>query len=72
MEKFPKEPSPENLENEILKLLEELDSRRDVYDNLSLVEQDEWYAVEMEARVAKNREAAKTHLKEFLKYLKQT
>ncbi len=72
MEKFPKPKSPEDIERidaEIEGLLQELDDYSDLYDKLPEL-QDQWYEVEMEAKVAKDRAAAKAHLEEFVSLLK--
>ena len=66
MEKFPSEPTPEEIDAEIEKLLQTLDEYGDLYNKLSLELQDQWYDAEMEAKVGKDRGAAKTHLEKFL------
>ncbi len=71
MEEFPKEPSPENVEEGIRKLFDTLYSgyAGEAYNQLTPELQEQWYEVEMEAEVSGDREAAKTHLEEFLKVL---
>ncbi|MDP3999797.1 MAG: hypothetical protein Q8P76_04405 [bacterium] len=71
MEQFPQAPSPENLESEIEKLLEQMETFADLYTELSPEDQDAWYDAEMEAKVGKDRAAAKEHLQKFLDYLKK-
>ncbi|MBU0648810.1 hypothetical protein KJ969_01735 [Patescibacteria group bacterium] len=66
-EKPSPEQSPENIDSEIEKLLEIFDSFD--FNEFSEQVQDRWYDVEMEARVAKDRETAKAHLEEFLAVL---
>lgn len=63
------EPTIENVDSVIEGLLEELDSYAELWDEHPEL-QEQWYWVDMEARVSKDREAAKVHLEEFLKVLK--
>jgi len=66
-----KPTSPENIENQIEQLLSELDNYaldqfpEEAQDQLS----EEWYDAEMEAKVAKNREQALEHLRQFVNKL---
>lgn len=75
MENFKKseqEPSFENIEKidaEIKELLESLDSFDFNFFGPEI--QEEWYWVEQEANVAKDRIAAKTHLEQFVEKLKK-
>ena len=71
MEKFPKEPTPENIDSAIEKLLETLESYAELYNELGPILQDLWYDVEMEAKVGKDRQIAKVHLEEFLGVLEK-
>ena len=66
MEKLPQEPSPEIIDQEIIQLLEKLDTLTDLYSP-ELAEQ--WWAVENEARVAEDRKIAKQSLEDFIKFL---
>lgn len=74
MENFNKgeqEPSFEDIEKidaEIKELLESLDNFD--FESFSAEIQEEWYWVEQEANVAKDRATAKTHLKQFIEKLK--
>lgn len=70
MEQFPKEPNPENIETEIERLLDALHNKAELYDKFPEI-QREWYDVEMEAEVAKDRKTAKEHLEEFIKKLEE-
>lgn len=69
-----KPPSPEDIENQIEELLNELDNYaldqfpEEVQDQLA----DEWYDAEMEARVGKDRDQALEHLRQFVDKLKET
>ena len=63
------EPTFENVDSIIEGLLEELDGYAELLDGHPEL-QEQWYWAEMEARVSKDREAAKVHLEEFLKILK--
>lgn len=66
------EPSFENIEKidaEIKELLESLDNFD--FESFSLEIQEEWYWVEQEANVAKDRIAAKTHFEQFIEKLKK-
>lgn len=71
MEEFPQEPSPEDVDREIEKLLEVLYSEEysDMYHDFPEL-QEEWYWVEQEANIALDRAAAKEHLEEFIEKLK--
>lgn len=60
----------ENIEQEIEKLLGELYGFAEKYENLETELQSEWYDVEMEAEVGKDREKAKVNLQEFIVKLK--
>lgn len=71
MEKPPKEPSPENIDLVIKKLLEILESYNELFNELSPELQDQWYDAEMEAKVGKDRLAATIHLQQFLKTLEK-
>lgn len=62
------EPSLENIDAVIDGLIEELDSYAGLWDEHPELH-DQWYWAEMEARVGKDRQAAKKHLEEFLKIL---
>lgn len=66
-EKPPQEPILENIESEIEKLLEVLESFD--FNEFNEQVQEQWYYIEMEAKVAKDREAAKAHLEEFIAVL---
>ena len=69
-EKPSQEPSPENIEaidQEIERLIETLENFD--YTNFSEEVQEQWYYIEMEAKVAKDRQAAKAHLEEFFTIL---
>jgi len=57
----------EVIDQEIEKLIEALDKFD--YNNFSEEVQEQWYYVEMEGKVAKDRQAAKAHLEEFIKKL---
>jgi uncharacterized protein YbcI len=67
-------PNPENIESKIEKLLAELDNYaldqfpEKIQNQLA----DEWYTIEMEARVSANREEALTHLTQFIEKLSNT
>lgn len=75
MENFKKSeqnPSFENIEKidaEIKKLLESLDNFD--FDSFEQKIQEEWYWIEQEANVAKDRTAAKIHLEKFIEKLKE-
>ena len=72
METFPQQPSPENIEKEIIKLLENLNNYDgEFFSNLSPESQDDWYDAEMEAEVGKDRVKAKEKLEKFLKFLEE-
>ena len=71
MEQLPKEPSPEAVDAEIENLLKELNNYAEIYDEGSPELQEEWYWIEMEAKVAKDRQAAKAHLEEFISKIKE-
>lgn len=62
-------PTFENVDSVIDGLLEELDGYAELWDEHPEL-QEQWYWAEMEARVSKDREAAKVHLEEFLEVLK--
>ncbi len=59
-------PTPENFDLLIDRLLDKLAEYGDLYDEVSPELQEQWYLTEMEARVGKDREAAKAKLEEFL------
>lgn len=59
-------PTPENTETEIEKLLETLDSYAPKLLEKHPELQEEWYWVEMEARVSQDRATAGDHLRNFL------
>jgi len=63
-----KAPTPENIDSAIERMAAELNEK---YDFMELTPelQEEWYMVEMEAGVARDREAAKKHLEEFMEKL---
>ena len=63
-----KAPTPENIDSAIERMTAELNEK---YDFMELTPelQEEWYMVEMEAGVARDREAAKKHLEEFMEKL---
>ncbi|MGC9610849.1 MAG: hypothetical protein ABSE68_01355 [Minisyncoccia bacterium] len=70
MEQFPTEPNPENVEAGIERLLDVLHGYAELFDENPDI-QEEWYDVEMEAEVAKDRETAKAHLEEFIRKLEE-
>jgi len=59
-------PTPENIDLLIDQLLDKLAEYGDLYDEVSLELQEQWYWAEMEARVGKDRETARVKLEEFL------
>jgi len=59
-------PIPENFDLLIDQLLDKLAEYGDLYDEVSLELQEQWYWIEMRARVGKDRETAKAKLEEFL------
>lgn len=63
------EPTFENVDSAIEDLLEKLDSYAELWDGHPEL-QEQWYWAEMEARVSKDREAAKVHLEEFIEILR--
>lgn len=69
-----KPPNPENIELKIEQLLAELNNYaldqfpEKIQNQLA----DEWYTIEMEARVSANREEALTHLTQFIEKLSNT
>jgi hypothetical protein len=65
-----KEPNLENVEAGIKRLLDVLHGYAELYDEFPDI-QEEWYFIEMEAEVAKDRETAKIHLEEFIKKLEE-
>lgn len=71
MERLPGEPSPEEIDREIERLLEELDGYAELFREGSHELQEEWYWVEMEARVALDRPMAKIRLEAFIRKLEQ-
>ena len=72
METFPQQPSPENIETEITKLLENLDDYDgEFFKKLSPELQDAWYDAEEGARNGKDRVRAKEELERFLNFLKE-
>jgi|GEM_PF-1381963 len=75
MEKFPEktiESTPEEVELSIEALLGALDEEfGESYNDLSPELQDRWYDAEMEAKVGKDRLAAKTHLEQFIDILRK-
>ncbi|MEK9185973.1 MAG: hypothetical protein AAB885_00110 [Patescibacteria group bacterium] len=64
-------PSPENIESRIEQLLETLENYAEYFDQLTVEQQDRWYDIEMEAKVGKDRESAKTQLEGFIEWLKE-
>ena len=70
MEQFPTEPSPENVEADIERLLDVLHGYAELYDEFPEIQED-WYYAEMEAETSQDREAAKVHLEEFIKKLEE-
>jgi NAD-specific glutamate dehydrogenase len=69
-EEFPqKENSIEEIDARIEKSLEELERHAELWDKLSEEMQEEWYYIEMEAKVGKDRQQAEARLDEFLKIL---
>ncbi len=62
-------PTPENVDLLINQLLDKLAEYGDLYNEVSSELQEQWYWVEMEARVGRDRETAKVKLKEFLKII---
>ena len=64
-----REPTPESIDSVIERLLDKLETYTELYSEISLELQGQWYDAEMEARAGKDREAAKTHLEEFLNIL---
>ena len=71
MENPPQEPSPENIDAEIEKLLDVLNGYGELFDKLSKEKQEEWYWTEMEGKVGKDRKVAKEQLKEFISFLEK-
>lgn len=72
MEKIPQEPSPEELEEQIGVLLTQLYERHagaERFEEIGPEMMEEWYLVEMEAEVGKDRQAAKEKLATFLQKL---
>jgi hypothetical protein len=70
MEKFNPENNLESpIESRIESLLERLDSL--YYDKMPAEIQNEWYEVEMEAKVGQNREAAAENLNRFIEKISQ-
>lgn len=70
MEKLPKEPTPEELDFVIEQKLDELYEK---YNDVIEIEgelADEWYWVEQEAKVAKNRKEALERLEAFINKLR--
>ena len=69
-----KPPSPEDIESQIEQLLSELDNYapdqfpEEIQDRIA----DEWYGAEMEAKVAKDRDQALEHLRQFVDKLSKT
>ncbi len=70
MKQFSAEQGPEDVEAGIERLLDVLHGYAELFDEYPEI-QEEWYYVEMEAEVAKNRETAKVHLEEFIKKLEE-
>ena len=60
-----------NIESAIENLLEALEGFSKSWKGLSPELQEQWYLAEMEARVGKDREAAKTHLEAFIRTLRE-
>ena len=58
-----------DLESTIESLLETLEGFSRVWNRLSPELQEQWYLAEMEARVGKDRETAKTHIEAFIRTL---
>jgi hypothetical protein len=75
MEKFPEktiESTPEEIELSIEAFLGVLDEKfGEFYNDLSPELQDRWYDAEMEAKVGKDRLAAKNHLEQFIDILRR-
>lgn len=75
IEKFPEktiESTPEEVELSIEALLGALDEEfGESYNDLSPYLQNRWYEAEMEARVGKDRLAAKSHLEQFIDILRR-
>ena len=75
MEKLPEkkiELTPEEIELSIEALLAALDEKfGESYNDLSPELQDRWYDAEMEAKVGKDRVAAKNHLEQFIDILRK-
>lgn len=72
MENFKKDESQfentEKIDAEIKELLKSLDNFN--FNSFRLEIQEEWYWVEQEANVAKDRATAKNHLEQFIEKLK--
>lgn len=66
-----KEPTIEELDADIEKLLDKLEEYGELYNDLSEGLQDRWYDAEMEAKVGKDRKTAKKHLEEFIAVLEK-
>ena len=71
MEPLPKEPSLEEIDAAIEKLLEELDSYVEFYNNGGPELQEEWYWTVMAAKGDEDRQTAKTYLEGFISKLKR-
>jgi len=69
-ETFPQEPSPEEIDAEIERLVGVLYSEEyfDMWHDFPEL-QKEWYWIEQEANVALDRQAAKEHLEQFIEKL---
>ena len=69
-ETFPQEPSPEEIDAEIERLVGVLygEEYSDMWHDFPEL-QEEWYWIEQEAGVALDRQAAKEHLEQFIEKL---
>ena len=65
------EPSPEEIDAKVERLLGELSDHTELFVSGSPEFQEEWYWIEMEANVAKDRPAAIAKLEEFIGKLKE-
>ena len=71
MEKLSKEPSPENLEAEIERLWQEIESHNDLYDFLDMEAQEEALVIHNQRTAGKNREELKSRMEKFLEFLRE-
>jgi len=67
MEEIPNKPSPENIETEIEHLLDKLYGYTELYDQY----EEQWYAVEMQAKTGEDRATAKKDLDDFILFLEE-